>query len=232
MPEYLSPGVYVDEFEIGAKPIEGVSTSTAGFLGETERGPTVPRLVTSWLEYQRVFGSYLGSDKYLPYTVQGFFDNGGKRCYVGRIVKAGDAAATAATVKLAAGSANALTVTAIGEGAWGNRVAVKVSPGSLSGFRLSVYYWKSAPTALFDPDYDQKANPRPTAVEFYDNLSVDEAFSRLLRQTGERGFQSGTARQAGRRHGGRPRRQGRAYGYGPVWRRFHHHPGQHRFGHR
>ena len=175
MPEYLSPGVYVEEFEIGAKPIEGVSTSTAGFLGETERGPTVPRLVTSWLEYQRVFGSYLGSDKYLPYTVQGFFDNGGKRCYVGRIVKAGDAAATAATVKLAAGSANALTVTAIGEGAWGNRVAVKVSPGSLSGFRLSVYYWKSAPTALFDPDYDQKANPRPTAVEFYDNLSVDEA---------------------------------------------------------
>ena len=175
MPEYLSPGVYVEEFEIGAKPIEGVSTSTAGFLGETERGPTVPRLVTSWLEYQRVFGSYLGSDKYLPYTVQGFFDNGGKRCYVGRVVKAGDAAPTAATVKLAAGSANALTVTAIGEGAWGNRVAVKVSPGSLSGFRLSVYYWKSAPTALFDPDYDQKANPRPTAVEFYDNLSVDEA---------------------------------------------------------
>jgi phage tail sheath protein FI len=43
MPEYLSPGVYIEEFEIGARPIEGVSTSTAGFLGETERGPEKPR---------------------------------------------------------------------------------------------------------------------------------------------------------------------------------------------
>ena len=49
MPEYLAPGVYVEEFEIGSKPIEGVSTSTLGFLGETERGPTEPKLVTSWL---------------------------------------------------------------------------------------------------------------------------------------------------------------------------------------
>lgn len=39
MPEYLSPGVYVEEFEIGAKPIEGVSTSTAGFLGKRSGGP-------------------------------------------------------------------------------------------------------------------------------------------------------------------------------------------------
>jgi len=44
MPEYLSPGVYIEEFEIGARPIEGVSTSTAGFLGETERGTTKPNV--------------------------------------------------------------------------------------------------------------------------------------------------------------------------------------------
>jgi len=46
MPEYLSPGVYIEEFEIGAKPIEGVSTSTAGFLGRALRGPEEPRLIT------------------------------------------------------------------------------------------------------------------------------------------------------------------------------------------
>ncbi|NIM12071.1 MAG: phage tail protein, partial [Candidatus Aminicenantes bacterium] len=88
MPEYLSPGVYVEEVEIGAKPIEGVSTSTAGFLGETERGPTQPRLITSWLHFQRVYGSYFttnGKTPYLPYAVEGFFANGGKRCYIGRI---------------------------------------------------------------------------------------------------------------------------------------------------
>lgn len=174
MPEYLSPGVYVEEFEIGAKPIEGVSTSTAGFLGETERGPTVPRLVTSWLQYQRVFGSYCGADKYLPYAVQGFFANGGLRCYIGRVVKGGSAAAARASARLTAGSVNALTVEAIGEGAWGNRVALKVGPGSQSGFRLSVFYWKTAPLTIFDPEFDLKATPRPAVVELFDNLSVDE----------------------------------------------------------
>ena len=86
MPEYLSPGVYIEEIEIGAKPIEGVSTSTAGFLGETERGLPLPTLVTSWLEYQRIFGSYFGPTKYLPYAVEGFFKNGGKRCYIARVL--------------------------------------------------------------------------------------------------------------------------------------------------
>ena len=54
MPEYLAPGVYVEEIHTGPRPIEGVSTSTAGFVGETERGPTRPTLVTSWPDYQRM----------------------------------------------------------------------------------------------------------------------------------------------------------------------------------
>lgn len=87
MPIHLSPGVYIEEIEVGAKPIEGISTSTAGFLGEAERGPTLPTLVTSWLEYQRIFGSYFGNDKYLPYSVDGFFKNGGQKCYVARVVR-------------------------------------------------------------------------------------------------------------------------------------------------
>ncbi|HXG30003.1 MAG TPA: phage tail sheath family protein [Thermodesulfobacteriota bacterium] len=174
MPEYLSPGVYVEEIEIGAKPIEGVSTSTAGFLGEAERGPTIPRLVTSWLDYQRVFGSYFGTDKYLPYAVEGFFMNGGKRCYIGRIVKAGDVAASTASLKLTAGGANALTVGAVGEGAWGNRIAVKVTKGTLSGFRLSVFYWKELPTTPYDPETNPKATPRPSVTEVFDNISVTE----------------------------------------------------------
>lgn len=80
MPEYLAPGVYVEEVEIGAKPIEGLSTRTAGFLGVTERGPTVPKLITSGLQYQRVYGGYLGTDKYLPYAVEGFFKNRARAC--------------------------------------------------------------------------------------------------------------------------------------------------------
>src|SRR5262245_351760 len=101
MPEYLAPGVYVEEISNGPRPIEGVSTSTAGFVGETERGPTKPRLVTSWQDYQRWFGGYIDRppfnalNHYLPFAVRGFFDNGGQRLFVARVI--GDAA-VAATV--------------------------------------------------------------------------------------------------------------------------------------
>jgi uncharacterized protein len=173
MPEYLSPGVYIEEFEVGAKPIEGVSTSTVGFLGEAERGPTRPRLVTSWLDYQRLFGSYFGATQYLPYAVKGFFDNGGLRCYVARIVKT---AAASAALRLG----DALTVTASGEGAWGNRIALKVGTGSLGDpatFRLDLHYWKKAPDPLFDPGLpeNRRTVPRPAVSESFDNLSVDES---------------------------------------------------------
>src|SRR6266700_320327 len=96
MPEYLAPGVYIEEIDTGNKPIEGVSTSTAGMLGVTERGPvTVPILVTSYGEYTRWFGERLnkigfsnGSDahSYLPHAVEGFFTNGGKRAYITRVL--------------------------------------------------------------------------------------------------------------------------------------------------
>lgn len=154
MPEYLSPGVYIEEFEIGARPIEGVSTSTAGFLGETERGTTKPRVVTSWPDYQRRFGSYFGSGKYLPYAVQGFFENGGQRCFIGRIVKT---SATAAITRLQAAGSDALTVEAIGEGSWGNDIEIKVLAGTDSGFKLQIFYNEDDP------------------VEEFDNLSVDES---------------------------------------------------------
>ena len=90
MPEYVSPGVYVEEIEIGAKPIEGVNTSTAGMVGVSEKGPlNKPTSITSFLEYQRLFGGYLdesyGDYRYLPYAIQGFFLNGGIRVYVTRV---------------------------------------------------------------------------------------------------------------------------------------------------
>ena len=53
MPEYLSPGVYVEEVPSGPRPIQGVGTSTAGFVGQTARGTTQPRLVTSWGDFIR-----------------------------------------------------------------------------------------------------------------------------------------------------------------------------------
>ncbi|MCF6155894.1 MAG: phage tail sheath family protein [Candidatus Brocadia sp.] len=96
MPEYLSPGVYVEEIEIGAKPIEGVSTSTVGFVGMTEHVVDgsfdndslldKPTLVTSWGQFVKSFGRYNATNSpFLPPAVYGFFANGGSRCYVVRV---------------------------------------------------------------------------------------------------------------------------------------------------
>jgi uncharacterized protein len=80
------PKISVENISIQPQPIEGVSTSTTAFLGETQTGPTTPTLITSWLQFQTVFGGYFGEGKYLPYAVEGFFLNGGNRCYVCRVL--------------------------------------------------------------------------------------------------------------------------------------------------
>lgn len=90
MAEYLTPGVYIEEIPSGPVPIQGVSTSTIGFVGMAQRGPTQPKLLTSWIDYQRWYGGYTDPDKqegYLPWSVQGFFENGGQRAFVARIAK-------------------------------------------------------------------------------------------------------------------------------------------------
>ena len=93
MPEYLAPGVVVDEVPAGTKPIAAVSTSTIGMVGLTVRGPVnVPTLITSFGAYNRVFGGLLDHRVYtnnryaLPAAVQQGFDNGAGRIYVNRII--------------------------------------------------------------------------------------------------------------------------------------------------
>ena len=88
MAEYLHPGVYTEEKSSGVKPIEGVGTSTAGFIGITAKGvPNKATFITSWAQFVRHFG-YLIPGSYLPYAVQQFFANGGKRCYIVRVLSA------------------------------------------------------------------------------------------------------------------------------------------------
>ncbi|MCB0153477.1 MAG: phage tail sheath family protein [Anaerolineae bacterium] len=96
MPEYLSPGVYVEEVDRGPKPIEGVGTAMPVFVGFSERaqmrqqvnGEAITRdvmgqaqLVTNWTQYVETFGSFV-EGAYMPHSVYGFFMNGGSRCYV------------------------------------------------------------------------------------------------------------------------------------------------------
>ena len=91
----IKPGVFVQNIRIQPQPIEGVNTSTAGFLGETQTGLNKATLVTSWIDYQKFFGGYFGVDKFLPYVVEGFFLNGGQRCYVCKVTDSDYASALA-----------------------------------------------------------------------------------------------------------------------------------------
>ncbi|MCB1852902.1 MAG: phage tail sheath family protein, partial [Gammaproteobacteria bacterium] len=58
MPEYLAPGVFVEEVSFRAKSIEGVGTSVAAIVGPTRFGPLrgKPEVVTSFGEYTRIYG--------------------------------------------------------------------------------------------------------------------------------------------------------------------------------
>jgi phage tail sheath protein FI len=101
MPEYLHPGVYIQEVSFRGKPIEGVSTSTVGFVGRALKGPEgKPTLVTSFTEFVRTFGPAISNPSslgdYLGHAVQGFFANQGLRAYIVRVLGNGAQAASTA----------------------------------------------------------------------------------------------------------------------------------------
>lgn len=123
MGEYLAPGVYVEEFESGPKAMEGVGTSTAGFVGLAARGPVVgrPVLVTNFADYQRRFGGFLpelefGAYRYMPNCAEQFFTNGGTALYVMRVVPEDAAAAKSPD--------GPVVVEAKDPGAWANTMQV------------------------------------------------------------------------------------------------------------
>ena len=126
MPEYFSPGVYVEEYDNGPRSIEGVGTSTAGFIGLAEKGPVVgaPLLCTNFKDFTRQFGGFLnefsfGEYRFLANSVEQFFVNGGTRCFVTRVAPA--------DAKEASKSAGTITVNAANPGKWGNRIQVTIA---------------------------------------------------------------------------------------------------------
>jgi len=101
VPEYLAPGVYVEEVSFRSKSIEGVGTSTTAFVGPTLKGPadsTTPELLTSFSDFERIYGgiddlAYGNDDRlnrnYVAHAVQAYFNNGGARLYVVRVYTPG-----------------------------------------------------------------------------------------------------------------------------------------------
>lgn len=177
MAETRPPDTWPGDADHPPPPIEGVPTSTAAMLGETERGALRPRLVTSMADFERWFGRQVRADRFVPSSVRGFFDNGGGRLYVARLV--------AASSTTASKTLGAFTLRAVGPGAWGTRVWVRIraastaSPTATDRFRMTLAYWDSRPDGFepydpFDPAQHGRT-PRPQWLEDHDDLSVDPA---------------------------------------------------------
>jgi phage tail sheath protein FI len=128
MATYTTAGVYIEELA-ATGPIEGVGTSTAGFIGPALKGPIrVPTKITSWTQFKDTFGDYIAVPRcYLAYAVEGFFRNGGTVAYVERV-----GTATRAFRDLVDRvGAPTLHVEALVEGTAGNLLTVEVKDAQI-----------------------------------------------------------------------------------------------------
>lgn len=168
MPSYLSPGVYVEEIPSGSKPIEGVSTSVAAFVGRATRGPVGEAvLIQNFDDYASKFGDVASEDDHMGLAVGAFYMNGGRAAYICRLAKLSDSQAASSTfVAQAAISVHpeapvpVLKIEATSVGKWGNAVYVKIV--------------KPDPQALtFDLEVGHHKKHKFVRDELYTGLSMD-----------------------------------------------------------
>jgi Bacteriophage tail sheath protein len=143
MPTYLTPGVYVEEIPAQSKPIEGVSTSVAAFVGLAPGGPiNTPMRISNWTQFARLYGDPSNPDNgpfmeggYLAHAVYGFFANGGSLAWIVRVGKE-DGAPTAQAALPAAGDTNVETYRALAQKGVDGSIAVEIeeeNPGGEKG---------------------------------------------------------------------------------------------------
>lgn len=198
MPEYLAPGVYVEETSYRSKTIEGVSTSTAGFVGPARFGPIVgePELLTGFADFERIYG---GLDKlnftddggsthnYLAHAVRAFYEEGGKRLYVSRVCDGGtNASRTIAGITSPVSPADTVGVRARYPGKAGNVVVsftfklsqnILDTDGDVPELRGASNYdvvWVSDSQSPFSPPF----SPQDTSRLFWLEKYFEEAENR------------------------------------------------------
>jgi len=139
----LTPGVYVEEIPAQSKPIEGVSTSVAAFVGLAPGGPiNTPMRISNWTQFARLYGDPSNPDNgpfmeggYLAHAVYGFFANGGSLAWIVRVGKE-DGAPTAQAALPAAGDTNVETYRALAQKGVDGSIAVEIeeeNPGGEKG---------------------------------------------------------------------------------------------------
>jgi phage tail sheath protein FI len=146
MPTYLHPGVYVEEIPSGAKPIEGVGTSTAAFVGYTTKGPMAePTLIFKWDAYDDQFGGLRDTGKLaqgdpMGFAVYNFFLNGGTATYIVRVTAEDSADPAVGFLVNPSDSSQIIEFTATNAGEWGNDLELRfaLKDDSATHFNLKV----------------------------------------------------------------------------------------------
>jgi phage tail sheath protein FI len=173
MPTYLHPGVYVEEIPSGARPIEGVGTSTAAFVGYTVKGPmAVPTLIFKWDTYDDQFGGLRDTGKSaqgdpMGFAVYNFFINGGTAAYIVRVARDGTAGAAEGFLVNPGDAGQIIQFTAVNPGEWGNALELRfaLKADSATHFTLNV--------GVLDDDGEFKEIERFTDLTVADDSAVD-----------------------------------------------------------
>jgi Bacteriophage tail sheath protein len=173
MPTYLHPGVYVEEIPSGARPIEGVGTSTAAFVGYTVKGPmAAPTLIFKWDTYDDQFGGLRDTGKSaqgdpMGFAVYNFFLNGGAAAYIVRVARDGTADAAEGFLLNPGDAGQIIQFTAVNPGEWGNALELRfaLKADSATHFTLNI--------GVLDDDGEFKELERFTDLTVADDSAVD-----------------------------------------------------------
>jgi hypothetical protein len=135
--------VYIEEISSGSKPIEGVGTSTAAFVGYTTRGDIgKPTLIFKWDDYDRLYGGIRDTGGSLQgdpmgHSVSAFFQNGGTAAYIVRLA-AGTPARSFGSLENPSDATKLIRFQAVNEGTWADGLRVRFTPKPGGGFNVAV----------------------------------------------------------------------------------------------
>jgi uncharacterized protein len=136
VPEYLTPGVYFEFYDAEPPEIRRIRTDVAGFVGLAERGAMGEAVrIDSWRQFQAEYGNFV-SYGYLAYAVKGFFENGGRTCFIVRV--AGNTAASSSLMLVNSSGGSVIKVTARNVGTWGDSVAISFTKIDTAGLVFSL----------------------------------------------------------------------------------------------
>ena len=188
--EIRPPGVYPAVNEMSGGPIGAADTRIAGFIGISSRGPLdEPRRISSWGEFLEVYGFL--DEGYLARSVEGFFQNGGKVCYITRIAhraKRGELVkpehtSLAERIIKDGWDKPTLRVTALNEGRWGNGIWVRFAQATSAKTLLTLDLDVGAGEARVNSTrgFERGALVRVYDRENSDYIVLTEAEDRTLR---------------------------------------------------